>query len=213
MDSFDIQRYASVLDPYRANLKKSKKDPNKYYRTSKFTKVIGGSSVDLYRTQFKVNGKSWNVGQWRKKEDAATITAFVEDHKYLLDTNAEVDTLEQEIQKELSNSEIPQADAPAMASPPLAVGPPPAGPPPPAIAPPPAQPIYAAPVAALVVAQAAPQQPVTLLDKVNKIKSALDLDIALSMPAAIEAANHIMGLPSQGSLPSQADALLLELGV
>lgn len=53
----------------------------------------------------------------------------------------------------------------------------------------------------------------TLLFKVNRVKSALDLDTVLSMPAAINTANALMQLPSQGSLPSQADALLQALGV
>ena len=46
-----------------------------------------------------------------------------------------------------------------------------------------------------------------------KIKQALDLGASLPMPAAIEKANGMMGLDSQGPLPDQADALLAALGV
>ena len=44
-------------------------------------------------------------------------------------------------------------------------------------------------------------------------KEALELEPSLSMPAAIKQANEMMGLASQGPLPSQADALLSALGL
>ena len=56
-------------------------------------------------------------------------------------------------------------------------------------------------------------KPTTLLAKVNMIKSALGLDDALDLSAAIKKANEMMGLPPQGSLPSQAHVLLQEIGV
>ena len=64
-----------------------------------------------------------------------------------------------------------------------------------------------APVAAVPVAGST----MTLPDKVARIKRALDLDEALSLPAAIKAANEMMNLPDTGGLPAQADALMAAL--
>ena len=51
----------------------------------------------------------------------------------------------------------------------------------------------------------------TLPDKVARIKRALDLDEALSLPAAIKAANEMMNLPDTGGLLAQAGALMAAL--
>jgi hypothetical protein len=53
----------------------------------------------------------------------------------------------------------------------------------------------------------------TLGGKVGRIKEALELDASLSIPAAIKAANGMMGLEAVGGLPTQADALLQAIGV
>ena len=64
-----------------------------------------------------------------------------------------------------------------------------------------------APVAAVPVAGST----MTLPDKVARIKRALDLDEALSLPAAIKAANEMMNLPDTGGLLAQAGALMAAL--
>ena len=56
-------------------------------------------------------------------------------------------------------------------------------------------------------------KPMSLAEKVGKIKQALLLDESLPMPVAIKQANENMGLPATGTLPTQADALLVALGV
>jgi hypothetical protein len=59
---------------------------------------------------------------------------------------------------------------------------------------------------------AAPEGP-SLAQKVSRIKTALLLDASLPMPVAISQANTQMGLPSQSTLPDQADALIRALGI
>ena len=55
----------------------------------------------------------------------------------------------------------------------------------------------------------------TLLQKVGRIKAALQLDSALSLVDAIKAANELMGIaPAAGTTyPSQCDTLLAAIGV
>tara|TARA_B100000035_G_C21036916_1_gene571555 strand:+ start:232 stop:864 length:633 start_codon:yes stop_codon:yes gene_type:complete len=52
-----------------------------------------------------------------------------------------------------------------------------------------------------------------LLSKVERIKSTLGLDAELRIIDSITKANKLMGLPGEGRLQKQADALLDELGI
>ena len=53
----------------------------------------------------------------------------------------------------------------------------------------------------------------SLVGEVDRIKAALDLDTALSIPAAIRRANELMELAPQGGLPTQAKTLLRAIGI
>ena len=76
----------------------------------------------------------------------------------------------------------------------------------------PAMPVaVAVPIPATVAAVPVAGSTMTLPDKVARIKRALDLDEALSLPAAIKAANEMMNLPDTGGLLAQAGALMAAL--
>lgn len=53
----------------------------------------------------------------------------------------------------------------------------------------------------------------TLADKVHRIKVELGLDMEMPMAAAIKQANELMGIQPEGTMPMQADALMVALGV
>ena len=54
----------------------------------------------------------------------------------------------------------------------------------------------------------------SLPSQVNRIKDALGIDMDLAIAPALREANRVMGLPDgQGSLPSQAAAILEQLGL
>jgi ribA/ribD-fused uncharacterized protein len=53
----------------------------------------------------------------------------------------------------------------------------------------------------------------SLVEQVDKIKRALTLDSTLEIRAAIQAANQLIGLSSEGTLPAQAAALLKSIGL
>jgi len=52
-----------------------------------------------------------------------------------------------------------------------------------------------------------------MLDKVKQIKEALGIRAAAIPKEAIGEANQQMGLPTEGPLPKQVDALMAELGL
>ena len=49
--------------------------------------------------------------------------------------------------------------------------------------------------------------------QVARVKEALQLEPTLHIPAAIREANRQMGLPNEGTLPAQMDALMEALGI
>ena len=56
-------------------------------------------------------------------------------------------------------------------------------------------------------------EPDGLTQRVGRIRSALALDVSLSLPDAMRAANGVMGLENEGSLPLQAQRLVVALGL
>jgi len=52
-----------------------------------------------------------------------------------------------------------------------------------------------------------------LTQKVGRIRTALALDVGLTLPAAIKQANNAMGFEVTGSLPEQTDRLVKALGL
>ena len=67
----------------------------------------------------------------------------------------------------------------------------------------------AAAAAAAVVQQALPNE--TFIVKVARIKALLDITAGQSIPAALREANGLMGLPGDGTLPTQVDTLLRKI--
>jgi len=52
-----------------------------------------------------------------------------------------------------------------------------------------------------------------LTQRVGRIRSALALNVSLTLPDALRQANSAMGLESEGSLPEQARRLVVALGL
>eukprot|EP00966_Prymnesium_polylepis_P101932 2360689-Prymnesium_polylepis.2 len=67
--------------------------------------------------------------------------------------------------------------------------------------------------AGAVAPAAAASAPVTLPQKVARIKEALGLEASLSPAAAVAEANAVMGIEAEGALISQVDRLLQDMGL
>ena len=67
----------------------------------------------------------------------------------------------------------------------------------------------AAAAAAAVMQQALPNE--TFIVKVARIRALLDITDGQSIPAALREANGLMGLPGDGTLPTQVDTLLRKI--